>query len=223
MRIESVRAVAFGPLSEATLDLAPGLNIVYGPNESGKSSWHAAVYAALCGMRRRRGRSKEDQAFRDRYCPWDRDEWEVSAKILLADDRRIELRHDFAGGVEAEAIDLGLARDVSGEIIHEGAPDGSRWLGLDRRSFLATACVRQADVLGIAKDSKLLQEHLQRAASTAGTDSTAARALWIIEEFQREQVGTDRPNSRKPLRRAMDRRREAEAALAEGDGLVAQV
>ena len=52
MRIESVTAHAFGPLAGQTLELAPGMTVVTGLNESGKSSWHAAFYSALCGRRR---------------------------------------------------------------------------------------------------------------------------------------------------------------------------
>ena len=55
MRINKINAVAFGPLADESLSLAPGMTVVVGDNESAKSSWHAAVYAALCG--RRRGRS----------------------------------------------------------------------------------------------------------------------------------------------------------------------
>ena len=61
MRIESVNAHAFGPLAGETLALAPGLTVVSGANESAKSSWHAALYAALCG-RVPGGRSRGDAA-----------------------------------------------------------------------------------------------------------------------------------------------------------------
>ena len=57
MRFESVKAYAFGPFRNESLELAPGMNVVYGPNEAGKSSWRAALYAGLCGMRRTRGRA----------------------------------------------------------------------------------------------------------------------------------------------------------------------
>ena len=64
MKIHNVTAHAFGPFVEETLELAPGLTIIRGPNEAGKSSWHSAIYAALCGMRRARGRRRaEDQEF----------------------------------------------------------------------------------------------------------------------------------------------------------------
>jgi exonuclease SbcC len=55
MRVNKVTATAFGPLVDDTLSFAPGMTIIFGDNESAKSSWHAAVYAALCGQRRGKG------------------------------------------------------------------------------------------------------------------------------------------------------------------------
>ena len=214
MRFESLNLIAFGPFSARPLELAPGMNVVYGPNEAGKSALHAAAYAGLCGTRRGRGLSREEKAFRDQHRPWDGSEWAVGAVIVLADGRRIDLRHDLDGKVGSRAIDLGLGTDVSGEIVFEGALDGSRWLGLDRRTFLATACVRQADVLGVIEHPELLAEHLQRAAASAGGDATAAAALELIDRFLRERVGQDRASSTRPLRRALEARDEARKRLA---------
>ena len=213
MRIRSVTAHAFGPLREETLEFAERMTVVVGNNESGKSSWHAAMFAALCGRRRRQGRSREDERFADLHKPWDRDDWRVSAQISLDDERSIELRHDLAGKVNCQAKDLGIGQDVSSEVMHEGSPDGSRWLGLDRSIFVATACVEQAQLLRVCGEAGGLQQHLQRAAATAGTDATTAAALECLDAFQREQVGTDRANSTKPLRRAMQGCEDAEHKL----------
>lgn len=204
MRFERVTADCFGPFSDRSLQFAPGMNVFYGPNEAGKSSWHSALYAALCGIRRGAGLRKEDHEFATRHRPWHSNDWEVGATIALEDGRRVELRHDLAGRVACRAEDATLGRDYSSEIIREGSPDGSGWLGLNRRSFLAVACVRQADVLGVLKDPGLLQDHLQRAAATSGMASTAAAALERLERFHAEQVGLDRANSRRPLRRAIE-------------------
>ena len=51
MRIDRVEAHAFGPFTDRALDLQPGLTVVHGPNEAGKSTWHAAIYGGLCGLR----------------------------------------------------------------------------------------------------------------------------------------------------------------------------
>ena len=213
MRVRSVHARAFGPLRDATLDLGAGMTVVTGPNEAGKSAWHAALYTAICGVRRGQGQSKAQREFALRHRPWSGGPWEVSARIDLADGRRVELRHDLGGSAECQAFDLDLGRDVSGDVVFEGAPDGSRWLGLDRRTFLATACVNQADVLAVLAAKDTLRDHLQRVATAGGGDATVAAALTAIEGFQAEHVGTERANSTRPIALTGEAVRRAEAAL----------
>ncbi|WP_419161388.1 AAA family ATPase [Candidatus Palauibacter sp.] len=200
MRFESVTAHKFGPFRDETLNFGPGMNVVYGRNEAGKSSWHAALYAGLCGLRRGKGAApKAERHFAESHKPWGIDEWEVGATIELADGRRVELRHDLAGKVDSSALDTSVAnRDYASEIIFDGAPDGSRWLGLNRRSFLSTACVRQADILKVRDNPESLQEDMQRAAATAGADATAAAALQRLGEYLKERVGSKRAPT-KPL------------------------
>ena len=219
MRILGVTAIAFGPFEQEELELAPGMNVVTGPNESGKSSWHAALYAALCGMRRARGRARvEDQAFRDRHRPWQGDRWEVSAVVRLSDGRTLELRHDLDGRVDSRITDLGTGADVSGDYVYDGAPDGAGLLGLARDIVPSTLFVRQADIFAVTANAENLQEQLQRAAATSGRDATAEEALRRIEEYRREHVGSAVPHATRPLRRALcgleNRTRELEEARA---------
>ena len=188
MRFESIEAYAFGSLRSASLELAPGMNVVHGANEAGKSTWHAALYAGLCGLRRGKGRAaRADVQFERRHRPWDGDGgWEVGAVVELADGRRVALRHDLAGKVESSARDADIAgRDYSNEIVFEGAPDGSCWLGLNRASFLDTACVRQGQMLALRTGADALQGALQAAVDAAGTDATAARALELLSDYRR--------------------------------------
>lgn len=215
MRIRKVNAHAFGPLEGEELEFADGLTVVVGDNESAKSSWHAAIYAALCGRRRGKGRArKEEQPFIDRHQPWDGGGWRVSAEVLLDDDRRIELSQDLAGKVDCHAKDLDIGEDVSDQVMNDGAPDGARWLGLDRTSFLTTACVEQTQLLRVLDGATGLQSYLESAASTAGADATSAAALDAIENFRRERVGTNKATAVKPLRRALDEVRRSEQRLA---------
>jgi hypothetical protein len=204
MRIRKVTAHAFGPLVNDTLELADGMTVVVGVNESAKSSWHAAIYAAVCGRRRGRGSpTRDERRFIELHKPWDGGDWLVTSEVVLDDGRRIELRHDLAGKVDCHAKDLDVGDDISNTVMNEGAPDGALWLGLDRTSFVATACVEQTQLLGVLTNADGLQEHLQRAAATAGTDATAAAALELLRDFQRDRVGLDRANSSKPLRTAL--------------------
>jgi exonuclease SbcC len=218
MWVESVKAHAFGPFDAETLELAEGLTLIIGPNEAGKSSWHAALRAALCGLRRGRGRATlADAAFERQHRPWDEpDRWGVEARLHLDDGRTIEISQDLAGKVACRAVDVQLGRDVSDEIM-DGTPDASRWLGLDRHAFAATVCVNQAQILAIAdrETAADLQEHMQRAASTRGTDATAAEARERISDFRRNHVGVDRAGARGPLRAAKERVERLESRLVE--------
>ena len=119
MRFESVAAHAFGPFRGEALSLAPGMNVVYGPNEAGKSTWHAALYAGLCGMRRAQVASHDERTASSKSATgrgMATVAWEVGAVIRLEDGRRVELRHDLADRVDSSAHDVDFAgRDYSNE------------------------------------------------------------------------------------------------------------
>lgn len=215
MYIRSVTAEAFGPLTSETLELSPGLTVVHGDNETAKSSWHAAIYAALCGRRRGKGQPQlADREFALRRRPWDGDAWRVSCELVLDDGRSVSLRHDLDGKVDCRAVD-DRGRDLSNEIMYDGAPDGSRWLGLNRRAFAATACINQAEMLRVLRSADELQADIQRAAATAGKDETAAAALDALKKYSSEHVGKDHANSKRPLRRALAELDRARAAVVD--------
>jgi DNA repair protein SbcC/Rad50 len=216
MWIERVMARAFGPLLEESLELGEGMNVITGPNEAGKTSWHAALRLALTGVRRGPGRTKEAAAVIEHHRPWDSpDRWEVEARLHLADGRIIDISQDLAGRVACRARDVVLGDDVSNEIINEGTPDASRWLGLDRESFTAVAVVGQAQIMAVAENAAVLQDHMQRAAATRGTDATAAEAIERLKAYRKEAVGAVRVGATGPMWASMREQESAYAALAE--------
>ncbi|HEY9085910.1 MAG TPA: AAA family ATPase [Candidatus Tyrphobacter sp.] len=213
MRFVQIHAKAFGPLADTDLELSPGMNVIGGLNGAGKSSWHNAIYAALCGIRRGPGLRKEDSEFAERYRPWTLPNWEVSAEISCDDGRTICIHRDLAENVDCSVCELPTGRDISAAFINDGSPDGARLVGLDRRTFLSTASVRQAEVTNLESGGEL-QQQLQRAAATAGEAATAAAAIEAIDNYMKEHVGLDRRNSTKPLRAAKDGLQRARDELA---------
>ncbi len=196
MRIESVTAHAFGPLAGETLALAPGLTVVSGVNESAKSSWHASLYAALCG----RGRgdaapTPEDRRLLERYKPWDGSPWLISAVVVLDDGRRLEISQNLDDATASTVVELGdedgivTRTDVTSEVLTAGVPDASRWLGLDRSAFGAVALVNQAEHRAVRDAAHGLQQYLMRAAESARTGGTARPALATLDRFQQERLG----------------------------------
>ena len=218
MWFRKVTAGAFGRLRDETLRLGGALNIVYGPNESGKSTWHAALTVALCGLRHGSGRTNVERDFKRRRQPWDDpDRWHVNLEVELDDGRIIEIDRDL-NDARTTTLDVGMGgREVTDDLMNQGSPDGAKWLGLDRTTFPMTASVNQADVLSILdlgnNERHALQEHLAQAAA-GGRGGTAAGAIECIRKFAAENVGADRRNARKPLRLAMNSVERAESQLS---------
>ncbi len=203
MWFKSIDARAFGPFVDRHLPFETGLNVVHGPNESGKSTLHAALTAALCGLRRRRGRDPAREKFTARYRPWgtaDGDPWRVKTEVVLDDGRCIAIERDFKNGT-TEAYHADMGREFSELPMNEGSEDAAKLVGLDRETFPMTASVRQASIVSDLGNPDALQQHLARAAA-GGTGGTAAGAIGKIEAFKKEQVGLDRPNTNKPLRKS---------------------
>ena len=204
MRFLFTRAAAFGPFTDETLDFASGMTVVWGQNEAGKSSWHAAVYAGLCGLRRGAGRKKEDKAFAALHKPWDDARWSVSTAVEMDDQRRLEFTQDLASLIDCRVRDMVTGEDISGDYINEGAPDGAMLLGLTRSSLPSVLCVRQTEILRVLEDAADLQKYLQKAAATGGRDATAEEAINRISNFRSERIGLERSNSTKPLQSSIN-------------------
>ena len=69
MKIRSMMAT-FGKLDHARLELGDGLNLIYAPNEGGKSTWAAFWKAMLYGIDTRDRDKKGYLADKNRYQPW---------------------------------------------------------------------------------------------------------------------------------------------------------
>ncbi|MEO6398982.1 MAG: AAA family ATPase [Tepidiformaceae bacterium] len=214
MRFERVTATAFGCLQAESLDFAPGFTVLFGLNEAGKSTWHAAMYAALCGVRRGPGSTSQESEFKTRYTPWGSVRWDVGATIALDNGGCIDLHHDLAGKIDCRAVD-GLGRDISAELMFEGMPDGSTLLGLNRNLYPQVGCIRQAEILGLLKEPHALHERLQRTVASPDAKATVTAALKALTEFKADRVGQATKNAVKPLARSLRAKADTEQRLSD--------
>ncbi len=208
MRLERVVATAFGAMRGQQLELDSAMTVIHGPNEAGKSTWFAALYAGLAG--RKGGHPKAPQKeFRRRHKPWVGSAWRVELTLALDSGRRLQLDQNLADcSVTVKDATTGallsvdaLERELGTTLMNDGGFDGSRLLGLDRDAVRSTFFVGQADMLAVLRDADELQNHLQRAASTAHVDTTAEEALHRIKEQRSTRVGS-KSIGNKPLRAA---------------------
>ena len=151
MQIREMNAT-FGKLKNATLTLEPGLNCIYAPNESGKSTWSHFLRVMLYGINTR---DRSPLADKHRFAPWAG--WSMGGKMDLITDEgeAITLRRDT---VRANApmgnfscTYTGTATPVAG-IGKENA--GEMLLGVGQEVFERSAFIRHS-ALVVEKDAEL--------------------------------------------------------------------
>jgi len=69
MKIRKLTAT-FGKLQNASLTFGDGLNVLYGPNESGKSTWVSFIHAMLYGIDTSEKEKKDYLPDKKKYLPW---------------------------------------------------------------------------------------------------------------------------------------------------------
>lgn len=70
MKLLDLHINGFGKFLSRDIAFQDGINIIYGENESGKSTLHAFIRCMLFGMERGRGRASKNDLY-SRYSPWE--------------------------------------------------------------------------------------------------------------------------------------------------------
>ncbi|HEY3247657.1 MAG TPA: AAA family ATPase [bacterium] len=136
MILRRLRLRRFLGFADRTFDFAPGINVVVGPNESGKSSLRTAIRAALYGN------PSSMSAQVDTYRTWGTDQLPALDLEFEIDGRRYRLSKDYQGHK--------IYFSGSGETLEQYKRIGERiaeFLGLSSREvFQITAEVAQAEL-----------------------------------------------------------------------------
>ncbi len=175
--IEEINIKAFGKLKDFKLNLGSGLNVVYGRNESGKSTVQLFIKAMFYGLPSRK-KSGEYLKDRDRAIPWDNTFAEGSLR-LKADNRCIEIYRRF--GKTAAGDRLEVCDGVTGEKIPEYSDLslGEALLGIPCEVFEKTLWVNRSGVAINGKSEELSAKliNLQTSGDEAVSAETALKAL----------------------------------------------
>ena len=157
----------FGRLDHDELTLSPGLNLLYAPNESGKSTWGAFIRTMLYGLSTR---ERGPLADKNRYAPWNgaplQGRMDVSANgesyTLLRETRRTASPMG-----EFTCTYTGTATPVP-NITGQNA--GETLLGVPREVFERSAFIGQ-NALTVEQDAEL--ERRIAALITTGEEDTS--------------------------------------------------
>ncbi len=218
MRVLKLTARDFRRYREIEVDIAPGLTIIRGPNEAGKSTIQRALELAL--TRRATSTAGELEALR----PWGAPP-EARSVITVEfeqddeDGRKVgTLEKTFAGSrgtvrleYEGETItDPTLADQVMAELT--GIPTEG--------FFRSTASVHHFELSDLSRDEGALRDRLQ--ASISGADRGTSRAKKKLDKALHELStrGDRNPGRLKVAEQAVE---QAQAAVEQGELALAQL
>ena len=157
----------FGRLDRSRLDLSPGLNLLYAPNESGKSTWGAFIRTMLYGLSTR---ERGPMADKNRYAPWNGAPLWGRMELRTGDgDYTLlrETRRATAPMGEFSCVYTGTATPVPGIT---GQNAGDVLLGVPREVFERSAFIGQ-NALTVEQDAEL--ERRIAALITTGEEDTS--------------------------------------------------
>ena len=70
MVIRRLKIKNFGKIRDKNMELSPGINVLYGENESGKTTTHTFIRSMFYGVRRLRGKASQNDTY-TKYEPWE--------------------------------------------------------------------------------------------------------------------------------------------------------
>ena len=166
MQIRYLNAT-FGRLEQAELRLQPGLNVIYAPNEAGKSTWSRFIRSMLYGVSTR---DRSPLADKNRYAPWSGAVMRGRMDVDVGDDSYTLLRETRRAAApmgEFTCTYAGTATAVPGIT---GQNAGEQLLGIGPEVFERSAFISQAG-LSVDQDAEL--ERRIAALITTGEEETS--------------------------------------------------
>ena len=150
MEIQSMTA-SFGKLNQKTLTLHPGLNIIYAPNESGKSTWAAFIRTMLYGLSTK---SRGTLADKNRFAPWDGVPMRGRMDLLSEGEAYTVVRDTQRAASPMGAFSCTYQNTATAVPGITGQNLGDALLGVPREVFERSAFIRQSG-LAVDQDPEL--------------------------------------------------------------------
>lgn len=197
MKIENIKINSFGTLKNKEINLDKNVNIIYGKNESGKSTLLTYIKTAFYGISKNKN-GKQISDF-DKYKPWSGEEFSGKIKYILDDGSKYEIFRDF-NKKNAKIYNENL-EDITKQF-NMDKKEGSQFfieqVGLDENMFTSTIMSGQQEVKLNEQQQNVLVQKIANIAGTGDSNLSYNKAKEKLNKKQLEEVGTERTQG-KPI------------------------
>ena len=197
MKIKKIEINSFGKLKNKQLDLKEGINVIYGKNESGKSTLLNFIVDSLYGIAKTKN-GKEISDY-EKYTPWSGEDFSGNLEYELDNKNKYKIVRDFKKknpkiyneNMQEISKEFNIDKTKGNEFFYEQTK-------VDEELFLSTVVVNQNEVKLQPKDQNILIQKLANLVGTGDDNVSYKRAIDRINRRQLEEIGTERSRE-KPI------------------------
>ena len=197
LKINKLKINSYGKLKEKEIDLEPGINIIYGKNESGKSTLLNFIVDSLYGISKTKN-GKEYSNY-DKFMPWSGDDFLGRIEYELDNSNKYEVFRDFKKknpkifneNKEDISKEFNIDKTKGNEFFYEQTK-------IDEELFLSTLVVSQQEVKLGNKEQSMLVQKIANLVGTGEDNVSYKKALSRINKRQLDEIGTSKSRE-KPI------------------------
>lgn len=197
MKINKLKINSYGKLKEKEIDLKPGINIIYGKNEAGKSTLLNFIVDSVYGISKNKN-GKEYSNY-ERYMPWSGEDFSGRIEYELDNGNKYEVFRDFKKknpkifneNKEDISKEFNIDKTKGNEFFYEQTK-------VDEELFLSTLVVGQQEVKLGNKEQSMLVQKLANLVGTGEDNVSYKRAVDRINRRQLDEIGTTKSRE-KPI------------------------
>ena len=197
MKINKLKINSYGKLRNKEIEFKDNINIVYGKNESGKSTLLKFIQNSFYGISKNK-KGKEYSDF-DKYSPWAEEEFSGKLEYELDNNEKYEIYRDFKK--KNPKIFNEKKEDISKEFNIDktkGNEFFTEQTKIDEDLFLSTILSNQQEVKLEKSEQNILIQKIANLVGTGEDNVSYKRAIDRINRRQLDEIGTERSRE-KPL------------------------
>ena len=205
MNLLRCHILGFGKLKDLPLSFEHGLNLVFAPNEGGKSTLQRYLIAMLYGQLRPDLRTQRRlEPWVEEFKPWHGTEYGGALWCCLQNGRELEVRRVF--GKDEARIEIRAATGEEITLTYEQQRNGevlfARFhLGLPKDVFESIAVIRENRVAELnSRDT--LRDRISNLAQSGDEEQSVPQSLGLLEASL-EAIGSERAPT-KPFKQTQD-------------------
>lgn len=195
MKINSFKVNGFGKVVNKEIKLSDGINIIYGKNETGKSSIQKFILAMIYGLSRlKNGKDISDY---DKYKPWETEDFSGKLEYTLDNGKTYEVYREFKK--KNPVVYNSYKEDITKEFRmskNKGIEFFVEQTGIDEDTFNNTS-ISEQEGLRLSKSSQ--NSVIQKISNIVSSGDESISYQKIMEKLkvkQNEEVGTERTSQR---------------------------